>query len=57
MIYWILDKNTNKAFRSRDVQFNEHIENSAEETEFEISRIEDQNFLKKSKMKEIYKKI
>ena len=33
-IYWILDKNTNKAFRSRDVQFNEHIENSAEETEF-----------------------
>ena len=56
-IYWILDKNTNKAFRSRDVQFNEHIENSAIETEFEISRNEDQNFLKKSKMKEIYKKI
>ena len=37
-----LDKNTIKALRSRDVQFNEYTKHSAEETEFEISRNEDQ---------------
>ena len=45
-IYCILHKNTIKAFRSRDVQFNEHIKKSAEETEFKISRNENQNSLK-----------
>ena len=42
-IYWLLDKNTNKAFRSRDVKFNEELNLSEAENMLEIQNEVNEN--------------
>ena len=43
-IYWLLDEDTNKIFRSRDVRFNEKIREKQDDIELNLS-IDDENFI------------